>query len=292
MSMEYAWSTRAPLAPQAEPNRPRGFDYPAHLYLRFYFDNASAIPTGPGFGRNEDVEYEFFEMSDDVSPYDFDVSTCFRANNYDYLHLGFVFTFNNGALDNGNVINRRSLVRETIRTLVRTMRVGVTRVSGLEIDHETVGNNVTVFFTLLGTIPSIPTSEPNVDQARQTLTDAINKGDYSVTVPLVDGSSTNLVFTATPNSLKSSKQYMSTHAAGRSIVEESYSGSAEAVAVIVGLIIGLIVGVIIAVAFRVVRKEPVVLPGSTVSLSNPLPSIRFQNQKQPAQEIKPAATEA
>lgn len=276
MSMEYAWAIRAPLFPQAAA---RGFDYPAHLYLRFYRDDPSQMPIGGGPNRNEDLEYEFFELSEDISPRDFDVSTCYRANNYDYLHLGFVFTFNDGALDNGNVINRRALDRAVNRALTQTMGISISRVSAIEIDHETVSNNVTVFFTLLGTIPGVASAEPSVDQARKSLEDAIQNGNFKVSIAVIEGSTTQITFTATKDSLKSSKQYMSIHAIGQSVVTETYSKSSEALAIILGLAIGLVVGILIAIGFRLLRSDPIRLPGSQNSISSPLPGVRFHNKK-------------
>ncbi|CAF0962698.1 unnamed protein product [Adineta ricciae] len=276
-NIEYAWSRRAPFAPSFM-NRTR-FDYPATLYLRLYrFENPSQ-PSVVGL-RSEDIEYEFFEMSHERHPQDFDVSTCYRSLGYEYLHLMFVMKLNRGDIVDSNHLDRRELEFFLYFAIRNASEVTFSRISEIEVDHERAGNDVTVFFTLLGRTPNpgSPTGfadEITADTARNKLKTVIDNDQFYFDFPLMDNSTVQ--FKAQSGSLKGSKLYMSTHAAGRARTIEKYSSGAEATAIIVGLLIGLIVGVIIAGVIRVSRGKP--MP-KAISLSNPLPStINFRSNK-------------
>lgn len=272
-NVEYAWSMRS-LAPGFF-NRTR-FDYPVTLYMKLFRVEGALSPANI---RTEDIEYEFYEMSRERHPQDFDVSTCYRSLGYEYLHLMFVLKVTRGSVDS-NKLNRAELEGYTYFILRNRTEVSFSRLSDVEIEHERDTNEVTVFFTLLGRTPSpgSPTGfadEPTAAAARDKLEQAINRGDFNFDFTMEDNGTVQ--FTAQRNSLKSSKMYMSTHTAGVQKVSESYSGGAQAAGILVGLLIGLIVGVIVAVAIRKFRGEA--LPAAVTSMSNPMNKISFTAKK-------------
>jgi hypothetical protein len=219
-------------------------------------------------------------MSYERHPYDFDTSICYRSLNYEYLHLVFTLKLNRGDVIDSNTLDRRELERRMFFVLSNRTQISFSRLSGLEIDHERVSNDVTVFITLLGRTPKPDSPTGFADEitaaiARDNLQRAIDDGQLYFDLQLEDN--TTVQFRAEPGSLKSSKQYMSTHAAGRAIVVESYTAGSQALAVIVGLLIGIAVGAVSVAVFRIVRKEP--MPSLPTSISNPLPSINFHAKK-------------
>ncbi|UJR30727.1 hypothetical protein I4U23_018247 [Adineta vaga] len=279
-NIEYAWSMRAPFAPTFM-NRSRRFDYPTTLYLKLFRFEDPNNPS-PLTVRSEDIEYEFYEMSHERHPQDFDVSACYRSLGYEYLHLTFVMKLNKGSIIDGNHLDRRELEFFTYFAIRNMSEVSFSRISEVEIDHERVGNDVTVFFTLLGRTPNPGSPTGFVDEitaatARDKLKNAIDAGKFYFDFSLMDNSTVQ--FRAEAGSLKGSKLYMSTHAGGPVKTIDKYTSGSEALAIIVGLLLGLIVGVIIAGVVRVVRKEP--MPAA-ISLSNPLPSINFHTKKNAA----------
>ncbi|CAF3437333.1 unnamed protein product [Rotaria sp. Silwood1] len=70
-NIEYGWSVRAPFA-TAAPDQVKQFDYPVSLQLKMYRFRDPANPT-PVSIITEDIEYEFYEMSHEMKPFDFDV---------------------------------------------------------------------------------------------------------------------------------------------------------------------------------------------------------------------------
>ena len=291
-NIEYGWSMRAPLAPPP-PDTRKAFDYPVNLYLKMYQFND---PTNPSLSnlRTEDIEYEFYEMSHELNPWDFDTSICYRANNLEYLHLGLVLNLERANLLESNNLNRRLLERDLHLNLINKMQVRYARISGLEIDHERATNEVTVFFTLLGQTPKPGTSsgvaddEPTAKQASDNLAKAINEGKFEFTLRFANETDSDVKLVGRRGSLKSSKQFMSTRSAGPRVVKESYSSGSQAAAVIFGSVIGAMLGVFLIGIVKVIRKEPLpTLPSMPTSFSNPLPNISFFNRKTPA---TPAST--
>ncbi|CAF2467235.1 unnamed protein product [Rotaria sp. Silwood2] len=273
-NVEYGWSMRAPFA-TVSPDRPDKFNYPVSLYLKMYRYQDPANPSLNSL-LTEDIEYEFYEMSYDRDQFDFDTSLCYRALNYEYLHLYFTYNVDRvGAFDN-NGLNRRELGRETQKLLASRMQIKSSRITDIEIDHEAAGNRVQVFFTLLGRTPKSGTqsgfddSEPTAEAASSSLKTAIDGGNFQVSFTLNDSSIVKL--TADASSLKSSKQYISSHRVGKIVYTEKNTGGSPATAIIVGLIIGIIAGIIIIAIVRIVRKEP--MPALPVSLTNPLSSSK------------------
>ena len=275
-NVEYGWSVRAPFA-TAQLNGTKPFDYPVSLYLRMYRYNDPNNPS-PLNIRTEDIEYEFYEMSHERHPYDFDTSICYRALNYEYLHLVFTLTVSRGLIVDGNHLNRRSFELRLQLHLINVMNISFSRVSVLEINHERVSNDVQAFLTLLGQTPrpgspsGVDTDEPTAATASYTLRSVIDSGQFVLNMTLDDDS--NVEFRAQPDSLKSSKQYMSTHVIEKKNIVESYTSGSQATAITVGLLVGLAVGIIIAGVIRIIRKQP--MPSLPTSISNPLPSINFQ----------------
>ncbi|CAF0870687.1 unnamed protein product [Rotaria sordida] len=266
-NVEYGWSMRSPMA-LAPPDRPKQFDYPVSLYLRMYRFRDPSNPS-PLSIITEDVEYEFYEMSHDRDQFDFDISLCYRALNYEYLHLVFTCTIKEGLID-GNKISRRQLNMRTHMNLARIMQIKFSRISDVEIDHETADNSVQVFFTVLGrtlkpgTQSGFDDSEPTAATATDTLRQAIDSGNFQFDLILQDNSTAPV--RAESGSLKSSTQYMSTHKVGKVVYTEKYTSGSQATAILVGLLIGIVLGVIIIAIVRVVRKEP--MPALPVSISN------------------------
>ncbi|CAF3474627.1 unnamed protein product [Rotaria sp. Silwood1] len=272
-NVEYGWSVRAPFAAPA-PDQPNRFDYPVSLYLKMYRFRDPVNPT-PDSLLTEDVEYEFYEMSHDRNQFDFDISLCYRALNYEYLHLVFTCTLSRDGLIDNNKLNRRQLNFRTHANLVSVMQIKFSRITDVEIDHERADNRVQVFFTLLGRTPrpgsqsGFNDNEPTAAVASETLRTAIDTRKFQIELTLDDNSTVQLI--ADPGSLNSSKQYMSTHAIGKVIYNKKYTGGSQATAIIVGLLIGIIAGIIIIAIVRIVRKEP--MPSVLTSITNPLSSI-------------------
>ena len=290
-SIEYGWSVRAPYArPPTEVNK--HFDYPVYLFLRMYRFND---PTNPSLTsiRTEDIEYEFYEMSQESNPGDFDTSICYRSLNYEYLHLGFRLQLSQGNSIDGNHLDRRLLERQIHTNLVYHMDIRYSRISDIEVSHERRSSDVTVLFTLLGPTPApelpggVSDNEPTANQSRSRLEKAIDGGKFSFTMKLTDDTTTSVTFQAVSGSLQGSKQFISSHVGGKQVIKEKYSSNAEAGAVIGGILVGLLLGILSAAVIRTVRKEPMPsLPNMTSSFSNPLPSITFYNKKSTI-DIKP-----
>jgi hypothetical protein len=282
-NVEYAWSMRAPFAAPPTPDTKKVFDYPAYLYLKAYrFENPD--DPSPTNIRTEDVEYEFYEMSHELNSYDFDVSMCYRANNYEYLHFGFVLSLNRGEIFDGNHLDRRLLEIKVHATLADKMQIKYERISGLEINHNRKSNDVTVFFTLLGpTInPGSPTGlatdEPSAANAKDNLAKALENESFRLTMTLTDDTSTEVEFVGKKGSIKNPDEFMVTVPTEKTTVEEYITFETETAPIIIGLIIGLLIGVILAAVGRVAFAQPMPsMPG--FSISNPLPSISFHNKK-------------
>ncbi|CAF1004788.1 unnamed protein product [Rotaria sordida] len=284
-NIEYGWSMRAPS--QTVPGTDKHFDYPVYLYLKLYRYNDPTNPS-PLNIRTEDIEYEFYEMSHEIHPNDFDISLCYRSLNLEYLHLSFILNVDESAID-GNHVDRRLLEREVHANLADKMQIRYSRISELDIFHEHATNDVNVFFTLLGPTPKpesptlVSDNEPTAAQSRDVLKKSIDGGTFQFTMKFTDDSTTDIPFQAVVGSLKDSKQYRSSHAVGKPVITESYSAGAQAGAVIGGIIVGLAVGILIAAVIRIVRKEPMPdLPMIPTSFQNPLPNISFHNKKQAA----------
>jgi len=266
-NIEYAWSKRAPSS-GSRFNRTRPYDYPASLYLKLSRNN-----------HFEDIEYEFYEMAHDSTINRFDISTCYRSKDFDYLHLFFKLTINREDIIDDNHLDRRQFERDLHYQLVNRMQIRYSRLTNLEIDHEALGNNVTVFFTLLGQTPKPESAsgfddrEPTAAQARTTLEEAINNNQFTFHIELRDRS--QIEFRAVANSLQASKQFTSSHTAAQQIVNLSYTAGSQALAVVVGVLVGLLVGVLLAALLRIVRKDPMPeLPGS---IASPLATINFRS---------------
>ena len=279
--MEYAWSIRAPYN-RRPPNRESYFDYPVYLFLRMYQHGDGGSPFNT---RTQDIEYEFYEMSHETHPGDFDTSICYRANNYEYLHLGFKLQVSRDhAIDNH--IDLRMLERELHRLLANKMQIRPSRITGIEVYHEEVSNVVNVLFTLLGPTPrpesstGLSENEPRANQSRLTLTTSIDDGSFKITLPLLNDPTVQVDFTSVSGSLHGSRRFRSPHTVGTGKVTNKYTSGAEAGAVIGGLLVGLFVGILVAAVIRIVRKEP--MPAYlqiSKSFSNPLPNISFYNKK-------------
>jgi hypothetical protein len=278
-SVEYGWSVRSPYA-RPPPDQKKQFDYPISLYLKMYRYQNPSDPS-PFTIQTEDIEYEFYEMSHERNPYDFDTSICYRALDREYLHATFTLKLNRGNIIDGNHLDRRALERNIHLNLINIMQIKYSRITDLEVDHEVVSNDVTIFFTILGQTPNpdVPSGviadEPTAAQANDALKAAINAGQYQFTMKLEDDS--DVVFQGVSGSLKASKLYMSTHTVGKQVKTEIYTTGSQVVAVIVGLIVGIVVGIILIGIIRVIRKEP--MPSLPSSVTNPLPSINFRSKK-------------
>lgn len=266
-NIEYAWSKRTPHT-GSRFNRTQSYDYPASLYLKLSRHDHS-----------EDIEYEFFEMSHDSTINRFDISTCYRSRDFDYLHLFFKLIINRDDIIDDNHLDRRQFERDLHYQLVNRMQIRYSRLTNLEIDHEASGNNVTVFFTLLGQTPKPESKsgfddrEPTAAQARTTLEEVINNNQFTFQVHLRDRS--EIEFRAVANSLQASKLFTSSHTAAQQIVNLSYTAGSQALAVVVGVLVGLFGGVLLAAILRIVRKDPMPkLPGS---IASPLSTINFRS---------------
>jgi len=285
-NIEYAWANRAPNA-RPSGNASQRLDYPVSLYLKMY---RNPDPNNPSAAvRIDDVEYEFYEMAHDANLNRFDTSTCYRALSYEYLHLAFTLKLNRGDIIDGNHLNRRRLDNDVHYNLINRMQIRYARVTNLEIDHESVSNDVMVFFTILGRTPNpeaesgFTDDEPTAAQARDIIQQVIDDGQFEFNLRLDDDS--EVQFRAQPGSLKTSKQYMSTHASGKPVVIESYTTTSQVIAIVVGALAGLIVGIAIAAIIRIVQKKP--MPSLPSSISNPLPTINF-HAKKPAETTSDA----
>ncbi|CAF3300199.1 unnamed protein product [Rotaria socialis] len=294
---EYAWSVRSPYS-RPPPDMQKGFDYPVYLFLRFVQSRDPSSP--PAFNsRTEDIEYEFYEMSYETEASDFDTSICYRSRDFEYLHLGFTLKIDTANAIDGNHLDRRFLQREVHATLADRMDIKYSRISDLNVFHESASNEVTVLFTLLGPTPEpeSPTGVSNTETtaaiSRDTLQSSINGGKFQFSMKLSNDMTTDVVFTGVSGSLKSSKQIMSSHAAGKKSYNEYYTSGAQAGAVIGGIIVGLLIGVILAAVFRIWRKEPMPdIKALPTSFSNPLrprdtpnnQKISFYNKKSAAEE--------
>lgn len=296
-SIEYGWSVRAPFA-RPPSDRDKHFDYPVYLFLRMYRFNNPANPSIFNM-RTEDVEYEFYEMSQESNPSDFDTSICYRALHYDYLHLGFKLKVTDGTAVDGNHLDRRLLERQIHSNLVYHMESRYSRVTDVQVDHEKNTDELTVLFTLLGPSPApgsptgIAADEPRANQSRSRLERAIDDGKFEFVMKLLDDSSTTVQFRGVRGSLQGSKQFMSSHAVGKRVVKETYSSGAEAGGVIGGILVGLLLGILVAAGFRIFRNEPMPdIPKMPTSIRNPLPlpSISFHKKSPP--ETAAAATDA
>jgi hypothetical protein len=290
-NIEYGWSVRAPYT-RPTSQRNRHFDYPVYLFLRMYRFNDPANPSLTNI-RTEDIEYEFYEMSQESNPGDFDTSICYRSLNFEYLHLAFTLKLSQGNSIDGNHLDRRLLERQIHSNLVSNLEIRYSRISDIEVHHERINNYVTVVFTLLGPTPApelpsgVSNSEPTANQSRARLEKVIDDGKFEFTMRLIDNTSSSVQFQAIAGSLKGSKQLMSSHAVGQRVIKETYSSSAEAGAVIGGIIVGLLIGILLAAVIRTVRKEPMpALPNMPSSFSNPLPTITYYNKKS-ATDTKP-----
>jgi hypothetical protein len=288
-NIEYGWSVRAPLSASSI-DHPKQFDYPVHLFLRMFRYDDPNNPT-PSTMRTDDIEYEFYEMSDDVHMSEFDTSICYRSLNLPYLHLGFVIKISNDSLVDGNHLDRHALERNVENSLVNGLQVSETRISKIELDHIRYDNSFYVLFTLLGPV-SLPNSEPSVETARERLQATIDAGSFSFNMTLLDYDRSQVVFRAQTNSLKASKQFMSIHAswvyanvsscnvsnanfsncnvsstnfsicnANNShvnrprIKQEKYTLGAQAGGIIGGLILGIALGFIVIFIVRFIRKN-------------------------------------
>jgi hypothetical protein len=274
-NMEYGWSMRAPYS-RPPASSQKKFDYPVYLFLRLY---QYVDPTNPSLFniRSEDLEYEFYEMSHDLKPSDFDTSICYRSLGLLYLHLGFVLKSSNNNLVDGNHLDRRALERNVRVALANGLQVSPTRVSDIELDHFRFDNSFYVLFTLLGPVPLSNNAELSVETAQQRLETTINAGQFTFNMTLLNYGI--LVFEAQPNSLKTSKQFMSIHASwiyanvsncnvsktnstntngsncpvstvnsshanGQRIKQEKYASSALAGSIVGGLLVGIVLGFI------------------------------------------------
>lgn len=279
-TVEYAWAMRSPNARRFPRNATKQYDYPVSLYLKMsrYIDPSNPIPSNL---RTGEVEYEFYEMSHDANLYQFDTSICYRSLEYDYLHLVFILKLNRGNIVDSNHLNRGRLDRDVHYNLINRMQIRYSRITDLEIDHESVNNELTVFFTLLGQTPNPESDsgfyddEPTATQARDILEQVINDGQFEFEMRLRDNS--EVQFRGEPSTLKTSKQYISTHSRGKQVVVESYDAGSLALAIIIGSLAGLLGGIIIAAAVRIVQKKPMPVLPSTIT--NPLPSINFRSKK-------------
>jgi hypothetical protein len=255
-NVEYGWSVRSPAAAAASGY----FDYPVYLFLKMYqYGPDGSSPTNV---RTEDIEYEFYEMSHEPDPHDFDISICYRSLNYEYLHLGLTLRTNREHIIDRNRLDRRALERAIHNNLRDTLGVRTSRVSDVEVVHEADTAEVNVFFTLLGPTPrpesptGVAEDEPTAALSQGTLRKSVDEGTFKFTLPLYFNASVEVEFQAVVGSLKASKLFMSTHSVGKKEVTNKYTSGAEAGAVIGGLIIGLFVGIVIAAVIRIVRKEP------------------------------------
>jgi hypothetical protein len=275
-AIEYSWAMRAP--DRSPTNRTRRLDYPVSLYLKMYrYQDSSLLNV-----NTEDVEYEFYEMSYDENLNQFDVSLCYRSLNYEYLHLGFILDIDGESktIDRNN-LNRFQLERDVHYNLINRMQIRYSRITDLEIDHESTDRYISVYFTLLGRTPN-PESEsgfyddePTAEEARDILKQVIDDEQFEFDMTLRDGS--QIRFRASTKSLSTSKQFMNTHVFGKQITLQSYTSISLGLAIGVGLLAGLVAGILVAAVIRIVRKKP--MPSLPSTITNPLPTINFRSEK-------------
>ena len=196
-NIEYGWSVRAPYS-RPPAGSTKQFDYPVYLYLRLYRFADSSNPS-PFNIRTEELEYEFYEMSHELKPSDFDTSICYRSLGLPYLHLGFVLKSSNNNLVDGNHLDRRLLERNVRVALANGVQISSARISDIELDHIRVEDSFYVLFTLLGPVP-LSNDEISVETAQQRLETTINAGQFTFNMTLPDYGI--LTFEAQPNSLK------------------------------------------------------------------------------------------
>ncbi|CAF2621337.1 unnamed protein product [Rotaria sp. Silwood2] len=304
-NIEYGWSMRAPYA-RPPSDQPKQFDYPVSLYLKVYRFRDPNNPS-PSNILTQDIEYEFYEMSHDLKLSDFDTSICYRSLNLDYLHLGFVLKPSTDNLVDGNHLDRRALERNVAFALMTSMQVTMKHLSNIELDHIQFDNSVYVLFTLLGPVPLSENNEPSAETSRQRLEIAINTGQFTFNMTLLDYDRSQVVFSAQPNSLKVSKQFMSIHASvgytnvsicniskanasicevpkvnnshtnGQRIKQEKYTSAAQAGAIIGGLIVGIVLGLIAIIAVQLLDKK--LAPDVSSSVSGGFKSINSDRTK-------------
>ena len=274
-NFEYSWSVRGPFSRPAF-NATKGFDYPVALFMRMY---RFADPSNPSplSVITEDVEYEFYEMAQDLKHTDFDISVCYRANRYEYYHVYFVLKVSKGNIIDSSLLNRRDLERRVIRNIMDATKVSYNRINDVEIDHERVSNDVTVFFTILGqtrkpeAASGVEDSEPTAKKALDDFKAVMDDENFKFDIRLEDNSTVE--FKGASDSLKAAAKYMSTYASGQKIVETSYSKNAQATAIIMGTIVGLVIGVLLAAIYRFVNgrrnSQGSTGQGSTASGANP-----------------------
>ena len=283
-NVEYAWSMRSPLTPPAQGSKKK-FDYPVHIFMRLYRFGDPSNPS-PFNIRTEDVEYEFYEMSEERHSYDFDVSTCYRANNLSYAHLGMVLTMDKENGFDGNKLNRRFLEFEVHFLLANYTKVRYPRISGVEIDHIRKGSEITVFFTILGPAPApgtaagIDLNDISVDQARENLKKVLDDGSFKFQFPLSDNSSTSLQLTGKAGSLDAAKVYSIAQTASVKRDKKACKSQSVAVPILIGALLGILFGALLVAIVRILRPASMPnVPGLPSSFSNKLPSISYSSRK-------------
>ena len=268
--IEYAWARRAPNAPSRS-NGTKPYDYPVSLFLRMQRDEDG--PQQPS--QTVNIEYEFFEMSHDPNLNQFDTSICYRSNRYEYLHLVFTLQVNREDVADSQELNRYRLDQEIQYNLINRMQIRYSRVTDLETDHEQVGDELTVFFTLLGRTPDPSSPSGAVDdeisakQAHDIIKQIIDDGELEFKMTLADDSVVQ--FRGKPDSLTASEQYVSTHSRGKKTTDETYTVGSQVTAAVVGSVIGLFAGVVLTVLLRCIRKKRT--PPSKTSVTNPIPTM-------------------
>ncbi|CAF0925763.1 unnamed protein product [Rotaria sordida] len=293
-NMEYGWSVRAPFS-TATSDQPKQFDYPVSLYLKMYRFRDPSNPS-PLNLVTEDIEYEFYEMSHESKPSDFDISTCYRSLDLPYLHLGFVLKPSNNNPVDSKYLNRRALELNLRSTLANKMQIKWTRISNVELDHIRFDNSIYVLFTLLGPVPIPNNDESSVETAKVALETAINAGQFTFDITLLDNVQSQIELKAQPNSLKVSQQFMSIHASwvyanvsncnvsncevpnvnnsnnnGQRLKQEKYTAGAKAGGIIGGLIVGIVLGFVVLVLNRFLNK--ISTPTNSPTISSDMKNI-------------------
>lgn len=283
--IEYAWSQRDP-GITASPNNPTMFDYPVSLFLRTYQILEDSLGTVEY--RSEEIEYEFYEMSTDLSIDSFDVSVCYRSLDLPYSHLGFALKSEQANLVDSNHLDRKVLHDRVLSALQTAMKpIKLTRIHQLEIDHgvNTTFDTLFIMFLLLSPAPTtnLSTDQPSIEVAREQLRNTINSGNFNINIQLVDDSGSNIIFKGVPDSLQHARDFLSSNAlifnlANQTVseihvinmtntivqnivvyndkTEWRWSSKAQTVGIVVGLLIGVVVGIIIALVIHLVFKDP------------------------------------
>lgn len=264
--MEYAWAKRTPDNPLS-PSNTSQYDYPVSLFLRMQRDADGAQQPS----ETANIEYEFYEMSHDPNLNQFDTSICYRSKRYEYFHLVFVLEVTRDELADSPALDRFQLDQAVQYNLINRMQIRYSRVTDLEIDHEQIGNELTVFFTLLGQTPD-PNSpsgfvedEITAQRAHDIIKEIIDDGQFEFEMHLGDNSTA--LFRGKPDSLIASEQYISTHSRGRQMTNDTYTIGSQVTAAVVGAVIGLFAGVALAALLRIIRKKRTTSPPS--SIANP-----------------------